>query len=86
MREPLNVSSRMSRSRLLESPVVALRRQHGLSPSDTAALLGISVLRLARLEAETLRLPTGVLRDLARAMAPARRYLDGLNDGDRHVG
>ncbi len=67
---------RTARARLLESPVVALRRHHGLSPDQAAAQLGISVLRLARLEAATRRLPTGALAVIAERLAPDLTIMD----------
>jgi hypothetical protein len=70
------VRDRTARARLLESPVVALRRHHGLSPDQAAEQLGISVLRLARLEAATRRLPTSALAVIAERLAPDLTVMD----------
>ncbi len=61
---------RSARLDVLESPVAVLRRRHGLSPDQAASRLGISVLRLARLEAATRRLPVGTLAAIAERFGP----------------
>ncbi|HEV2738681.1 MAG TPA: helix-turn-helix transcriptional regulator [Candidatus Elarobacter sp.] len=60
--------------KLLESPVAVLRRRQGLSPDDAAKMLGISVLRLARLEAATRRLPGRTLRGVVGALTQPPRF------------
>ena len=89
MRSGGDLSRRASRSRLLESPVAALRRRYGLTPRQTAAMLGISLLQLARLESSTLRIPASVMRDVVRSITaqPQFTQLSVFHhvDGDRHV-
>lgn len=74
MRSGADLARRASRSRLLESPVAALRRRHGLMPDQTAAMLGISLRQLARLEASTRRIPASVMRDVIRAVTARPRF------------
>ena len=89
MRSDADLARRASRSRLLESPVVALRRRNGLTPQQTSALLGISMLQLARLEASTRRIPASVMHDIVRAVTGHPRFtqpsLFDYADGDQHV-
>ena len=72
MRNPA-LSRKTGQTQLLESPVAALRRRNGLSRDQAAADLGISLLRLARLEAATRRLPARTLRSIAEVLSPADR-------------
>jgi transcriptional regulator with XRE-family HTH domain len=65
MREAADVRRALAKPRLLESPLAALRRRHGLNPDQAASRLGISVMRLARLETATRRLPVGTLAAIA---------------------
>lgn len=73
MRETRDLRRTLARPRLLESPLVALRRRYGLTPSQTAELLGVSVLAVARLEAATRRLPAGVLATITERLTPPER-------------
>lgn len=64
---------------VLESPVLALRRRHGLNPDQAASQLGISVMRLARLEAATRRLPVGTLAAIAERFGPPGQPLSVMD-------
>jgi transcriptional regulator with XRE-family HTH domain len=59
---------------VLESPLTTLRRRHGLSPDQAAEALGVPVLRIARLEAATRRLPAGVLATITERLTPPERF------------
>jgi len=69
-----SLTRKTAQAGLLESPVAALRRRQGLSRDQAASHLGISLLRLARLEAATRRLPARTLRSIAAALTPADRF------------
>jgi transcriptional regulator with XRE-family HTH domain len=69
-----SLTRKTAQAGLLESPVAALRRRQGLSRDQAAEHLGISLLRLARLEAATRRLPARTLRSIAAALTPADRF------------
>jgi transcriptional regulator with XRE-family HTH domain len=74
VREAADVRRAPARPRLLESPLAALRRRHRLSRAQAAALLGVPVLRIARLEAATRRLPAGVLATITERLTPPERF------------
>lgn len=69
-----SLTRKTAQASLPESPVAALRRRQGLSRDQAASHLGISLLRLARLEAATRRLPARTLRSIAAALTPADRF------------
>jgi len=75
-----DVSRFVTPAKLLESPVTALRRQHGLTPDTAAAILGISVLQLARLEAATRRISPRTLAAIRSCIVPAARYQPSFFD------
>lgn len=72
--EAADLRRALVKPRLLESPVAALRRRHGLRPDQAAELLGVPVLRVARLEAATRRLPAGVLATVTERLTPPERF------------
>jgi hypothetical protein len=63
---------------LLESPLAAIRRRHGLDPATAAERLHIPVLRLARLEQATRRFPARELAAYRRLLEPEPRLVQAV--------
>ena len=63
---------------LLESPLAAIRRRHGLDPATAAERLHIPLLRLARLEQATRRFPASELRCYNRLLTPEPRLVQAV--------
>lgn len=61
-------------SYLIESPLEAARKAHGLDPRTAAARLNIPLLRLARLEACTRQFPPAELKRLTTGLDDSSKF------------